>query len=190
MIERHYGLCVGDTVEERAFGSVIRGIVFELPWDNNAAYIITADCDVIKVVAEWCVKIEPPIKLTYLCDTRRHLICVPFSIENLHRMADDLGIKRGWFDAGWRRVGGRMIKDLSHPHYDIPKRRIKEITAKCTVIPTRVLLDVIQGLPYETAAEAYATRTKATSRAIAAQHRGGSASLPDVDKRDRSTDKR
>ena len=72
--------------------------------------------------------------LTYYCDDGRHLVCVPFSVENLHIMAQDLGIKRCWF----HRAG-------KYPHYDIPKKRIAEIQAKCNVVPGRVILSIIKG---------------------------------------------
>lgn len=65
----------------------------------------------------------------YYCDSMRHLICVPYSIDNLHLMAEDLDIKRCWFD-----------KD----HYDIPKRRIEEIHSKCFVVSPRVILEIIK----------------------------------------------
>ena len=65
----------------------------------------------------------PPLR--YFCDNARHLVCVPYSVENLHRMARDLGIARAWFDA-----------NPAHPHYDIPKRRIAEVTGRCTLVPT------------------------------------------------------
>lgn len=68
--------------------------------------------------------------MKYFCDGSRHLVCVPYSIENLHKMAEDLGIKRCWFHKN---------------HYDIPKRRISEISAKCEVITTREVLKIIQG---------------------------------------------
>lgn len=63
----------------------------------------------------------------YYCDNNRHLVCVPYSIENLHTMAEDLGIKRCWFH-----------KD----HYDIPKRRIHEIQKKCKIISTREIYNI------------------------------------------------
>jgi len=44
-------------------------------------------------------------------------------------MADDLNIKRCWFH-----------KD----HYDIPKRRIKEITEKCEVVSSKEILKIIK----------------------------------------------
>ncbi len=173
MTERHYGLRLGDTVEERAFGNVLRGVVIEFPWDNNAAYIRTADGGKTKVVAEWCTVVERPSdeKLFYLCDRRRHLICVPYSIENLHRMADDLGIKRGWFDNGLRRLpGGRADYGAPrHPHYDIPKRRIEEITAKCTVVTSRTIYTTIE----EAMREDYkARRAEIKSAAFPAQPGG------------------
>jgi hypothetical protein len=69
--------------------------------------------------------------MIYLCDNFRHLICFPYSIENLHKMAKDLDIKRCWFHKN---------------HYDIPKRRIKEITNKCNLlISSQQLLEIIKG---------------------------------------------
>jgi hypothetical protein len=66
--------------------------------------------------------------LVYACDSHRHLVCIPYSIKNLHQMAAELGIKRCWFH-----------KD----HYDIPKRRIAEITNRCRfVLSTRVMVDL------------------------------------------------
>lgn len=67
--------------------------------------------------------------MKYLCDNARHLICVPYSVENLHKMAADLGIKKCWFH-----------KD----HYDIPKRRIAEITAKCEVVDSREIVKIVR----------------------------------------------
>ena len=58
--------------------------------------------------------------LTYITDGQRHLVCLPYSIANLHLMASQLGIKRCWFH----------FPD----HYDIPKRRVTEIEALCTIV--------------------------------------------------------
>lgn len=71
--------------------------------------------------------------MKYLCDRKRHLICIPYSVDNLHRMADELGINRCWF----------------HPtnglaHYDMPKSRIAEITAKCQVVSSRDIVRIIK----------------------------------------------
>ena len=44
-------------------------------------------------------------------------------------MAEDLGIKRSWFHKN---------------HYDIPKRRIGEISNKCTVVSPREILKIIK----------------------------------------------
>ena len=71
--------------------------------------------------------------MVFLSDDKRHLVCEPYSVENLHLMADALGIKRCWFHAG------RLA------HYDIPKRRITEIAAKTEVISSRDILKVIKG---------------------------------------------
>lgn len=71
--------------------------------------------------------------LTFLCDRYRHLVCLPYSIGNLHLMAESLGIKRCWFHSG------RLA------HYDIPKRRIAEITGRCLVVDAALILGVIKG---------------------------------------------
>jgi tetraacyldisaccharide-1-P 4'-kinase len=67
------------------------------------------------------------VKLEYLTDKARHLICLPYSIENLHLMAQELNIARCWFH-----------KD----HYDIPKRRIAEIEAKCRIVTSQDIVRI------------------------------------------------
>lgn len=70
--------------------------------------------------------------MRYICDDARHLACIPYTLENLHEMADALGIKGCWFHSGrW-------------PHYDIPKRRIQEIQAKCDVVSSKEFLKLIK----------------------------------------------
>jgi len=69
--------------------------------------------------------------MKYYCDNMRHLVCVPYSIENLHKMAEALGIKRCWFHKN---------------HYDIPKLRIKEIQDKCTIVSPREILLIIKNI--------------------------------------------
>lgn len=72
------------------------------------------------------------MKLEFFCDASRHLVCKPYSVANLHRMARDLNIKRCWFHAG------------SKPHYDIPKMRQKEIMQKCCLVTEREILLIIK----------------------------------------------
>ena len=67
--------------------------------------------------------------MKYVCDTKRHLVCIPYSLDNLDRMADTLGINRCW-----------KHKD----HYDIPKKRIAEITAKCEVVSSKEIVRIIR----------------------------------------------
>jgi FMN phosphatase YigB (HAD superfamily) len=74
--------------------------------------------------------------MKFYCDENRHLICVPYSVENLHKMAEELGIKYCWFHSGGR-TG-------FHPHYDIPFKRIAEIKAKCEVVSTKEILKLIK----------------------------------------------
>lgn len=72
------------------------------------------------------------VRLRYLCDRSRHIVCLPYSVENLHAMAQDLRLSRGWFhDGRW-------------PHYDMPAHRIAELTARCEVVSPRAILNVIR----------------------------------------------
>ena len=73
--------------------------------------------------------------LTYYCDSLRHLVCVPYTVENLHKMAEDLNIKRCWWHSG-----------ASYAHYDIPKKRIAEIQSKCVVVSGREILNIVKGI--------------------------------------------
>lgn len=66
--------------------------------------------------------------LEFVCDKHRHLVCLPYSIENLHVMAQSLDLKRHWFH-----------KD----HYDIPKRRIEEITKRCRVVSSKEIVRIV-----------------------------------------------
>ncbi len=75
-----------------------------------------------------------PAGLRYFCDEMRHLVCLPYTEENLHRMAADLDIKECWFHSR-----------ASYMHYDIPKRRIAEITAKCELVSGRDILRIVKG---------------------------------------------
>jgi len=70
--------------------------------------------------------------MKYLCDNSRHLICLPYSIQNLHKMGEELNIKKCWFH------------NDKFPHYDIPKKRISEITSKCEIISSKELLLIIK----------------------------------------------
>jgi hypothetical protein len=70
--------------------------------------------------------------MKFYCDDARHLVCVPFSIANLHQMAEQLGIKRCWFHPG------------KLPHYDIPKKRIEEIQAKCERVSSKKVLQIVR----------------------------------------------
>lgn len=72
--------------------------------------------------------------MEYFCDKNRHLVCKPFSVENLHLMAENLGIKRCWFHSG------------QNPHYDIPKKRMEEISSQCTVVSSREIWKIINGI--------------------------------------------
>ena len=69
--------------------------------------------------------------LTYYTDgPGRHLVCVPYSIANLHRMAYDLGIKNHWFH---------------RDHYDVPKLQIERVGKRCVQVRSRDIYAIIHG---------------------------------------------
>lgn len=74
------------------------------------------------------------MKLEYLTDGKRHLICRPFSIVNLHKMAKALKIDKCWFHNNKRKF----------PHYDIPKLRIKEIERRCRFVTVQEIVLLIK----------------------------------------------
>jgi len=65
--------------------------------------------------------------LEYICDDKRHLVCLPYSIPNLRRMAMELKISQVWFH---------------RDHYDIPLKRVQEIMAKCRIVRTREIVQI------------------------------------------------
>jgi hypothetical protein len=71
--------------------------------------------------------------MIYVCDNARHLVCLPFSVDNLHQMAIELGIKRCLFHSSSK-----------FPHYDIPKRRINEIMSMCRIVETEDIIKIIK----------------------------------------------
>ncbi len=80
-------------------------------------------------------------ELQLYCDDKRHLVCVPYSIENLHRMAASLRINRCWYHSP-----ANLCNKARHmPHYDIPKQRIDEIQRKCILTTTRTIVRICRG---------------------------------------------
>lgn len=69
--------------------------------------------------------------MIYYTDGKRHLICSPYSIENLHAMANNLGINRCWFHKN---------------HYDIPKKDIDRIEKQCIIISTKDIIRIIKNI--------------------------------------------
>jgi hypothetical protein len=79
--------------------------------------------------------------MRYFSDAQRHLVCWPYSVENLHEMARSLSIHRCWFH------GGRLA------HYDIPMKRMHTIGQVTEVVSPRVILGIIKGKTPEDAAK-------------------------------------
>lgn len=57
-------------------------------------------------------------------------MCLPYSVENLHLMAERLGIKRCWFHGN---------------HYDIPKKKLTEIESRCIMVSSKDIVRIING---------------------------------------------
>lgn len=70
--------------------------------------------------------------MTYFTDNSRHLICYPYSVENLHKMAEQLGIRRCWFNNG------------KLPHYDVPKEELEKIKNKCQIVSPKTIVRIIR----------------------------------------------
>lgn len=69
----------------------------------------------------------------YLYDKIRHLVCVPYSVANLHAMANELRIGRHWYDP------------KPYPHYDVPKRMMQSIGSRATLVRPREVLAIVKG---------------------------------------------
>jgi hypothetical protein len=72
-------------------------------------------------------------RLTYVTDKKRHLVCVPYSIKNLHKMAKELGILKCWFHKN---------------HYDIPQFLQDQVESKCTIVDTKQIVEIIRSPKY------------------------------------------
>lgn len=74
------------------------------------------------------------LSLKFFCDKNRHLICLPYTVDNLHVMADIFQIKRCWFHKH------------PYPHYDIPKKRINEFLNRenVDVISSKNIIRIIR----------------------------------------------
>ena len=73
------------------------------------------------------------MKIRYVCDRERHLICCPYSKENLHKMARELNMEKKLFKSN---------------HYSIPEERKKEIEKVCQIITTYEIEEIIQSPKY------------------------------------------
>ena len=78
--------------------------------------------------------INNEVELEYYCDRHRHLVCIPYSVDNLHLMAKDLGIRPSWYHR----------KRRAH-HYDIPIRSFPEVLSKSTLVTSREIWKIIEG---------------------------------------------
>ena len=67
-------------------------------------------------------------QLLFLTDGRKNLICVPYSVENLHSMAHDLGIPTRYFD---------------RDKYKIPDVIRDDVEEKCEMVSSQTIFRTI-----------------------------------------------
>lgn len=77
-------------------------------------------------------------EIKFYCDKNRHLVCVPYSIENLHLMAKLLDIDECWYHN--KNKPGR-----NRSHYDIPNKRVDEIMNQCEIVSSEDIVDICKG---------------------------------------------
>lgn len=73
--------------------------------------------------------------LTYYCDNNGHLVCRPYTVHNLHDMAEKLKIHSSWFHTG-EGIADTLVKK---PHYKIALSRRGEFRKLCTTVTTEEL---------------------------------------------------
>lgn len=73
------------------------------------------------------------MKLKYVCDKWCHLICEPYSTENLHIMARQIGLDKQWF---------------RKTYYEIPDYLRKEINKQCQIITLIEIREIIHHPEY------------------------------------------
>lgn len=81
--------------------------------------------------------------LTYFTDGK-HLVCIPYSVENLHRMAEDLGLPKCHYD-NRRPKKGTKRKGRGHPHYDLPKKYRDHILRRVLLVSRKDIVRIYQG---------------------------------------------
>lgn len=76
-------------------------------------------------------------RLTYYCDNAFRIVCRPYTIHNLHKMAEELDMPMHRF---------HTTVNISQPYsfYTMPMERQKEIMKKCTVVTMKELFLITQ----------------------------------------------
>lgn len=67
------------------------------------------------------------------------------SLEELHRFARKLGLKRAWFQ-------DKTSSGFYHPHYDLTtdNMKMKAAIEGAVVVPTRKIVSILDNAPYQT----------------------------------------
>lgn len=71
--------------------------------------------------------------MQFYTDGKRHLVCLPYSVDNLHKMAEQLGIGKHWFH------------NAKNAHYDIPKRLLERIESQSIKVTSKDIVRICAG---------------------------------------------
>lgn len=86
----------------------------------------------VVLLAVKSARLQVELGITPMVDRFRHVVCSPYSENNLHATAERLGIGRHWFHRG------------SRPHYDSPKRMHGALISALGATDPREIVRVIR----------------------------------------------
>lgn len=121
-VDHEYNVCQAAKKQKRKW------IHYCPEWDYMCIWKGTPEFDACLCEFDMATYEEDGIAIQYFSDGLRHLVCVPYSIKNLHKMADRLNINKCWFH-----------KD----HYDIPKKRFDKIKIKTQIVAPSKIVNII-----------------------------------------------
>lgn len=127
-----YGFYKGQQLQfENPDGTQAIGVVDSVKRQQDGS--IKVELEIIQPKQEVKAVVKRESGLVYVTDGKRHLVCVPYSVENLHTMADEIGIKPCWFHKN---------------HYDIPQKRVEEIEKLCVMVHPKNIVEIIKSPKY------------------------------------------
>lgn len=73
------------------------------------------------------------MKLEYYCDNQGHLVCLPYTIDNLHQMANELGLDQSHFKS-----------HPKHAHYLISDNQKDTIMPQCHLVSSKHIIYIVR----------------------------------------------